>query len=80
METEGSLPHQQTPATYPILSQINPLLEDPYYYYHYQYFQLCFRTFQIHSVHSHRRRDILMSLRGCNVWADQWKVICENRG
>jgi len=21
-----------------------------------------------------------MSLKGCNVWADQWKVICENRG
>jgi len=31
METEGSLPHPITPATCPILSQINPFLEDPYY-------------------------------------------------
>ena len=71
MENEGSLPQPQTPATCPILSQINPLLEYPYYYYYYYYyyyhFQLCFRTFQIHSVHSHRHRDIKMPLNGCNV-------------
>jgi hypothetical protein len=56
METEGSLPHPQTPATCPILSQINPLLEDPHYHHHYQYFQLCFRTFQIRSVQSQASR------------------------
>jgi hypothetical protein len=29
MEPEGSLPYSQVPATYPILSQLHPVLKNP---------------------------------------------------